>query len=396
MMVAFCIEEATKTPNAQIRYGTAFLTDLVEFIIPAFNKILEHAPAHLKPRYLSSAKKFIFPNGSEIKLVGLDKNPNGLRGNAISIIVLDEAAFVSNLRGIYQNVIIPATMEQKNVKIIVISTPPESPEHYFVELIQKAKLEGSYCEFDLTHKSNLSPEDFEFYMKEAGGRYSTTAQREYFCKIIIEASRSACPDFNESIHVREFPTPHFGQWLIAGDTGGVRDKTVFLLITNDYLLNKIQVIDELYFDPNTPSSVFVQKVKEMEGQRICTRVVDAHGQTQIDLAFLGFSSALPRKDDFHAGLTLLRNTFHNNEIEIHPRCKFLIQTLKGQMLNKSRNDYERSDTLGHGDAIAALIYGVRHTDRVTNPAPNPSLDNTHISNPTLSTIARNLRALSRN
>lgn len=393
MMVAYCIEEALKAPKSQIRYGTAFLTDLTEFIIPAFNKILETCPEHLKPRYLESKKKYIFRNGSEIKLVGLDKNPNSLRGNALTTIVLDEAGFVRNLKQLYVNVIVPATMEQQHVRIIVISTPPESPEHYFVELINKAKLENAYCEFDITHKSNLSEEDFNFYMEEAGGQFSTTAQREYFCKIIIETERAAVPDFQDSAHVIEFSTPEHGIWLVAGDTGGVRDKTVLLLMTYDYLRNKILVDDERWFNSNTPTSVWIPDALAMEDGRRCTRVVDAHGQTQIDLAYENYSSSLPRKDDFHAGLTLLRNVFHKNEIEIHPRCKFLIQSLSGGMLTKNRNDFERTDALGHLDAIAALIYGVRHVDRTTNPIPNPSVQNVYNPNNIQNHLARNLRAL---
>jgi len=76
--VKIAVETAIKNPKAQIRYGAAFQSDLVDFIIPAFEKIMDDAPKEVKGRKVGHY--YLFPNGSRIKLVGLDKNPNGLRG----------------------------------------------------------------------------------------------------------------------------------------------------------------------------------------------------------------------------------------------------------------------------------------------------------------------------
>jgi hypothetical protein len=82
---------------------------------------------------------YIFPNGSRIKLVGLDKNPNGLRGNTLDLIVIDECGFVTNLDYIYKSVIIPATLHRPNCKIIMISTPPSTPAHPLLITAKKQK-----------------------------------------------------------------------------------------------------------------------------------------------------------------------------------------------------------------------------------------------------------------
>jgi phage FluMu gp28-like protein len=111
-------EVALSTPKAQIRYGAAFQSDLVDFIIPAFEKVIEDAPDECKPKRVGHF--YIFPNGSRIKLVGLDKNPNGLRGNTLDLIIIDECGFVTNLDYIYKSVIIPATLHRPNCKIIFI------------------------------------------------------------------------------------------------------------------------------------------------------------------------------------------------------------------------------------------------------------------------------------
>src|SRR5689334_9402216 len=119
LMVVRAIEQALRLPNARIKYGTAFLSDLQEFIIPTFNLILSDCPSWLAPKYNVQQSKFIFKNGSEIKLVGLDMKPNGLRGNTIDLIILDEAAFINNLKYLYDSVIVPATIHRPKCKIVL-------------------------------------------------------------------------------------------------------------------------------------------------------------------------------------------------------------------------------------------------------------------------------------
>jgi len=99
--------------------------------------------------------------------------------------------------------------------------------------------------------------------------------------------------------------------------------------------------------------------------------MDAPGQLLIDYSSLGLPAALPQKDDFGAGLLLLNNSFYNNTTVISPKCALLIRTLEGGLLNKQRSDYERSESLGHCDAVAAAIYALRCVDRVTDLRPRP-------------------------
>jgi hypothetical protein len=367
-MVTYCIEQCLKNPNERIHYGAAFQTDLTKFILPAFHIILQDCPDELRPRYKASTKTWHFLNGAEIKLIGIDKNPDGLRGNALSKIVVDEAAFVANLHYLYSSVIIPATMKQTGIKILFISTPPESPEHFFVELIKRAEQRGSYMCQTIDDISDLPYAERERCLTETGGEESVASQREWFCRILISEDRAIAPDFKDSLHVSSFDSPGYGVWLLAGDTADVRDKNYFLRIVYDYLGGKILVVDEAVFDRKTPISIMVPKVLKLEGGIHHTRVVDSAYHTEM--AHQGFAAAPPTKDSFEAGLTLLRNVFFKQEILIHERCKFLIQTLNGGMLNKQRTDYERTESLGHCDAAQTLIYGIRHVNKHTNPYPN--------------------------
>lgn len=354
----------------RIRYAAAFKTDLEEFILPAFYQILEDCPEHLRPEYISSKQEWRFKNGSVIKLVGLDKNKNGLRGNAINIIILDEAGFVANLKYQYTTVIIPATAKQKNIKIIVISTPPESPEHYFVELIHKAQSQpnGYYLCLTIDDISDLDPQERQRLLDEVGGEHSPTAQREFFCKLIVDATRAIAPAYSKDLHVKEFTVKHIN-WQLFGDTGA-KDKTVFLEAGYSHELGKVLFNDELTFPQGTPTSVIVEAVKAKWPTKP-TLILDATLQLLIDYSSLGLPAALPAKDDFGAGLLLLNNACHNNNLLIHPRCNLLSRTLEGGLLNKTRSDYERSEAFGHCDAAAATIYALRCVDKTTDLRPKP-------------------------
>lgn len=369
-LVLYCIEQAIKSKQ-RIRYGAAFKSDLEEFIIPAFETILEDCPSFLRPEYMASKHVWRFRNGSTIKLVGLDKSPNGLRGNAINIIVLDEGAFVKSLKYQYTTVIIPATAKQKNIKILIFSTPPESPEHYFMELVRKAQLQpnGFYMTMTIDDISDLNDDEKKRLLDEVGGINSTTAQREFYCRMLVDETRSLSPNFSTEKHVKEFDPKHIA-WRIFGDTGA-KDKTVFLKVGYDHDTGLVVFRDELVPENRTPTSEIVTQYKAKFPEQY-TLVMDAAAQLGIDYSALGLPSALPVKDDFGAGLLLLNNAFFQNKTVIHPDCKLLIKTLEGGLLTKNRNDYERTETLGHCDCAAAAIYALRGVDRITDLRPRPS------------------------
>lgn len=357
--VTYCNEEAIRRVT-HIRYATAFLTDLEGFVLPIFEQVLADCPAVLRPTYHKGTKTWKYRHGSTIKLVGVDKNPNGLRGNNIDILVMDESAFIRNLRTLYTSIIVPATMKRR-FKLIFPSTPPESPEHYWAsELVPRAKKSGTYVHRTIDDISDLDPAERQRLLDEVGGEFSTTARREFFGEIIADSERAVATTFHEGLHVQRYePTLCF--WQLFGDTGGVRDKTVILKGTFCHRMRKIVVRSELVFENNTPTPVITEEIKQVFGHMPIS--LDASGQTLIDFGSLGLHAALPQKDEFSAGIQLLNKTFFQHEIVIHPDCEFLIKSLRGGLFNRQRTDYERSRELGHLDAIAALIYLIRSIDR---------------------------------
>src|SRR5690606_13394358 len=100
------------------------------------------------------------------------------------------------------------------------------------------------------------------------------------------------------------------------------------------------------------------------------RVSDCPGQVLVDLRNEDFRVIAPDKPkgSWEAGINELRLAFSRDQIEIHPRCKWLRASLEHGQYTENRKDFERTDELGHLDLVSALIYMWRHRD-TRNPFP---------------------------
>ncbi len=318
----------------------------------------------------------------------MDKNPNGLRGNNIFRIYLDECGFITNLEYVHRSVIIPASARRKRqktrpIKVICFSTPPEdATEHYAYQLKLKAELEpnGVYFKRTIEEIDAIDDDEKERLIRESGGRDSVTVKREYYCCWIVDTQRAICPTFDETIHVQDFEVTHWEEnqkhhnWLFSADIGGVRDLTHGMTGFYNHDTGKCYVWAETTHQAHVPSSVIVESFRGLlEGfEELPPRVMDGAGIARVDFAKdHKFDTSLPVKDEFEAGLLLLRNSFFKDQVIIHPSCKQLISTLRSGLLNRTRTDYNRTATLGHCDAAANLIYFLRMIDKVSDNRVKP-------------------------
>ena len=145
------------------------------------------------------------------------------------------------------------------------------------------------------------------------------------------------------------------------------------------ICNKVLFVKEFLCQPNTSTDKIVALAKNLESlmpDPVLSRWVDCPGQLQVDLRQShGFDVRLPIKDDWQAGINNMQIRFARGEIEVHPDCKFLIQSLESGQYNKNRTDFSRSDVLGHCDALAACGYGLRMID-MSMPYDLPNLPKT--------------------
>jgi len=379
LMAAMAIELAMQKKNARIRYGAAFHTDLSEFIIPAFEKVLDDCPDEYKPKYLSQKSKYVFRNGSEIKLVGVDKNPNGLRGNTLDWIVLDECGFIGTLDYVYKSVIIPSTTHRRNARILMISTPPSSPAHDFVTYCRKAMKEGNYSKFTIYDNPMLSKADIDKLAEEVGGYESVEFKREYLCEFVVDSKLAIIPEWLP-LFARPADTASklYPLWhKYVGLDIGVVDKTVALF--GHYNFQEARLYVQAEFDiqgDKVLTEDIASKTLKLENalwgtQKPYRRIADNNNLVLInDLSTLHNINFVPTtKEALEAMVNEVRMWVKAGRIHVDPQCSQLLGCLEFGVWNKRRDKFDRSTDFGHFDALAALVYLVRNIDCTTNPVP---------------------------
>ncbi len=381
------IETALRIPMAQIRVGTAFLSDLVKFIEPAFEKFLHDCPEDLKPEYNRSQHAYRFPNGSVIYLVGIDKNPNGLRGATLDFAFLDECGFIDSLalKTIYISVLLPATLHRPNAKILMASTPPDEPGHQFLEYMRQATAAGTYIEMDVYKNPMLSPAQIATMCSEVGGKDSAAWRREFLCEPVIDLERLIIPEWKtEYCQEVEPNAPYHHLWhrYVALDIGMV-DWTALLFGYYDFKKAQLIIEDEFQIKGKDLTSLVLAdavkaKEKDLWGNAECgngkvfRRIADNNNLILLnDMSSAHNVHFAPTtKDDLHAMVGEVREFVAAGRLLVHPRCRRLLACLQYGLWDSKRKGFGRqNEEVGHNDALAALVYMIRNLARNSNPIP---------------------------
>lgn len=377
-----CVMVARSIPYGRIKIASAFLKDVEEFIIPTFDLVMDDMPDELRPVWNATKKKYRFSNGAEIQLIGLDKNPNAGRGNYCDLYVFEEAGFIKNLSYLYSAVVMPMTMYRKNARVLMISTPPKSPDHDFKDFCIKAKKENAYVELDIFKNPMVTKEIAEEYRKEC--LTETDWLREYLCQFATDQTAAIIPEmmnYNyERGEVVEKDYQHFHKY-VSMDLG-VRDLNLTLFAYYDFTRAKIVIEREHVMsgpEMTTPklhkaiSAIELELWKDENGKPRTPYKRVADNNNPLLLLDLGSVHGMffhsTSKDSLHAMVNNLRVWIAQGRVEIDPSCKTLIDSLKYGIWNDNRTEFARSKTLGHYDAIASLMYLVRNIDEQTNPLP---------------------------
>lgn len=382
--VSKALEKAIKKPGAKIRYGTAFFTDLEDFILPAFEFLLEDCPDDLRPTYNKAKGEWRFPpvgkrkTGSVIKLIGLDRKPNGLRGNKLDLTIVDEAGFTARLRRLYRAVIIPSTTHVRDARIIMISTQPETPDHDFVEFCDEADAAGNYICLTVYENPLLTKEDIDKLAEDVGGYDSVDFQREYLCKRIIDATRAIIAEWKPEYAVETVKDDFFQFYakLNAMDVGVKNDRTVDLFAYYDFKRGKVVVQDEVeMWGPSMRTDILAASIKTKEKELwtkddkalpVYKRIVD--NSDPLLAQDLTGTYNLPfictDKDSLHAMVQVVKVWAKQGRLEVSPKCTQLIGCLEKGVWNEARDKFGHSKKYGHFDALAALVYLIRYVEKV--------------------------------
>lgn len=376
---------------------SATLKKLRTIVKPAFLTILQDCPPDLKPTYNAQDSYWQFPNGVRIHLVaGEHGRIEDIRGiHKVNLVLIDEAAFFGDeddsypLDYIIQHILTPMFIRTKSkARIIATTTPPETPNHPIKAIFQQSALSGATAVFDI-YQSDISPEKVEEMrrriLKTPGGQLAW--DREMLCKWVVDVNRLIIPEWKGEYEVnvkRDDLFPLYDKYF-ALDIGSV-DKTVGLLFWYDFKNATVVFEDEIVYEGRqwtTDNLASELRAKEIghwgvanplspeKGAKVYRRVADSDNQILLaDLTHLHKLPIIPTtKNSLNAMVNQARMMVKSGRVKVNPRCKLLIQTLRDGIWNKSKDEFGRTTALGHMDAIAAFIYGIRNVDEAHNPVP---------------------------
>lgn len=387
LLAVLSAETALSKPGAQVRYAAPTGVALREFILPIFQKIFSDCPKQLAPVYSSQDNKFVFPNGSGIKLAGTDKgHAESLRGPAADLCVVDEAAFVEcSLDYLVSDILQPQLLYSRGGQVVIASTPPKSPAHEFTSYVAQAQANGNYIRKTIWDNPLLSKPRVLEFAEEAGcevkngeiASQSTTWRREYLAEIVTDEESALIPEFTDEKAkqiVVESERPRYCHKYVIIDTGFI-DLTACLFAYHDFQRGKLVIEDELLFErPTSEQIAKACRAKEAElwgDQKPYARWADGDLIVLQDLTSLhGYDITPVSKDNLEAQVNQLRLDVAQCRLEIRPRCKNTVAHLQYGIWDKRRRAFARSPGLGHFDLVAAAIYLVRHVNRQLNPFPN--------------------------
>lgn len=348
-----------------------------EIVMPEMDILQRTCPEKYKFKFYHTDSFYEGPNGSRLYLRGVnDDKGESARGAFAHGITADEYGSWKDPEYIVNEVLLPQTLST-NGQIIKTSTPPRDLDHKYYDERERACRENRFIQKTIW--------DFEGHLysrqqildicQAQGGEQSAAWKREFLCQPVADPESLVMPEFSdENIVEDDYPSPGFLDLYVAGDSGA-DDNTAILFGWYDFTKNEIVIEHEYITRGNTTANI-IREAKAIE-ERIWDkrkphkRVYDADKQLIYDIVGdHSYSIYPPRKEDRLAAIHELRVEVQAKRFKIKKRCKNLIRQMQVGMWKDERHlDFQRSEGLGHLDALAASIYFNRAVDRSRNPYP---------------------------
>jgi hypothetical protein len=397
--LAFCLDPRNRGANVKYAAPTKMMVE--QILDPLLQAQLQDCPEHVRPYYNPRLCIWHFPlTQARLVIAGCDRgNSKYLRGTPSQRVQVDEAGFIDDLRRILEEVLQPTLLDTGG-RMLIGSTPPDTPGHPFTSICERARAEGRLSHKEIYDNPRLSKERIRLFkaevhkgrLPEDGFPVSTTWLREYEAKHVVDAESSVLPEFTPNINVivREVPRPRFFNAYAAMDVGFSPDHTFVLWGWWWFQENALVVEHELEM-VKMNTAVLAEKAKAIEaefyigqGRGQGTEWVDwrtpqpRSRYTDVDHRLIADLSrdhnmtwiATP-KDNRDAAIngTRLMCQGSKGQLFIHPRCQKLIAQCQAAVWNNARTDFASSEAYGHYDGVAALVIMCRNVPRGINPVP---------------------------
>jgi hypothetical protein len=380
-------EVCIQTKNALVAFIAPTIDDVQKYARQLVEVAFTTCPQELRPRLTKT--ELVFQNGSRVLFRGVGKGQgssyNNLRSFAFDLIVLDEAGFSSHLDEIVDGALM-STLLPRRGNMLMLSTPPVTPDHAFPGYCEAARLDNAYIE--LTIRDSHYPLDVQDkFIKELGGITSHKVQREYFCKFVIDKDLQLCPEWKAE-YERDTPRDErFKYWFkYEALDQGWQDKSVCLFgyICHDIgKQSQLVIVDEISMQaPEQTTDILAERIKAKEKELFETyevkkRIADNNTPSFLQdftLRHQLYFYPVESKTYLDVMVSDVREKVREGRIIVSPKCVQLVGCLRNGVWTKTKSgargkEFDRSRTFGHYDGFAALMYGVRSVDFETNPLP---------------------------
>ena len=397
VLALICDELCRANPGWNIVFVTTTGKALRSIIRPIMNTIHKDCPEHLKPKWNGQDGCYTYSNGSVFRLHGTDaQNHDGLRGGAINLGIVDEAAYCQDLDYIVRDILQPQTLTC-NGRVVISSTPSKKMNksaEEFRNFFSDAEYYGaSYIR--TIYDTDYDDEKIEQYKKDSGGAASVTWKTEYLCEFMVDPEKRLVPEWN-SAYITDTPQDQYFSYYhkyVCMDLGVKRDYTCMLFGYYNFMEAKLVILDE-HIMKNMTSLELVNVMKAKEASHfqnlpIYRRVADSDNPLLLnDMGTLHGLPIMPtNKTTLETMVNHMRTFVGAGKLSVHSRCTYLVGCLEhgvwaDDAMGRERRNFGRTAAYGHFDGIAAIMYLIRNLDTTTNPIPTLlSVDpnNSHIS-----------------
>lgn len=402
------VEDCIRNPKWTVVFVGPLKSQVNEIINgKTYGTIFATCPKNMMPSYKESA--LVFPNGSRIRLAGTDNhNYESLRGGTANTIFLDEAGFMSNLEDGVLPSVEPMT-KTTGGKVIYSSTPPESIDHDYHEILKYHEEAGLIATFTIWDDKSLTDRQLQKIISQCKGQDTTKFKREYECKRIADSSRSVIPQLNDEnapdLLLKDSRYKHhqfYSLWqkYVVADWGG-RDKTAVLFAHYNYKTKQVIVEDHLDLNGSTiTGSKIAEEIKEKTLQLwnndgdinyFCDNnniLIQNEMNVKYKLPFVATDKARLKSQMVEK----VKDWVYDDRLYFAPAAEFVLKCTISGYWAKNGDEFANSKIYGHYDALAALVYLIRNVNEHKDPIPK----NLGINSFTQFTPAPNLQDLAMN
>lgn len=381
------IEHCLAKPNQLVRHIFPTMKLSKETMFTIMSEILPLIPEDVRPVLRRSEGAWYFKNGSQYRLGGADpQSMDNNRGPFCTMLLGDEMCFwdANIYQELLKSTLLPQMSLVDNPIRIYASTPPQNINHPSItDTIPAIKNAGCFMKATIYENPMLTPEKIQKIIEDVGGVHTNAFRREYMAELIVDNKLLVCPEFNLETHItnclpptrNEFDHKQVYVGYRAGDFGvGEKDLTGILGAIYDHNEQVVYITQERLIYKPVIDTFKLQWDDVEENLEECVELVstlDAFEQLKVTLRRQeGLDFKNPRKGKVTDQITYVRQLFESNKIKVHSSCTNLIEQLSKGIWKENGKEFSRSETLGHLDLLACLVYLVRSIEWKRRPLEN--------------------------